>query len=91
MGTGLNHVKKAFEGLNKLSGKYGDDFGDGDLADKFEDFAKNWEIKRKELTQEVDALAKIAKAAGKAYEDIDHQLAQAIRGAQVPKAHKKGK
>ncbi|MGH4032433.1 hypothetical protein ACQB60_26235 [Actinomycetota bacterium Odt1-20B] len=84
MGTGLSNIKKAFEGLDKLSGKYGDDFGDGDLADKFEDFAKNWEHKRKELTAEVDSLAQIAKAAGKAYEDIDHQLAEAIRGAQDP-------
>ncbi|MFF3615997.1 hypothetical protein [Streptomyces sp. NPDC002580] len=81
MGTGLSNVKKAFEGLKDLSGKYEDDFGNGDLADKFGDFASNWELSREKLIGEIDALAQIAKAAAKAYEDIDHQLAEAIRGA----------
>lgn len=89
MGTGLNNVKKAFEGLEKLGDKYEDDFGDGDLAEKFGAFASNWEISREKLTGEIDFLAQIAKAAAKAYEDIDHQLAEAIRGAQDP--GKKGK
>src|SRR4051794_30288106 len=91
MGVGLSNVKKAFDGLGKLSGKYGEDFGHGGLADKFEDFAGNWEISRKKLTEEVETLAKIAKAAAKVYEDIDHQLAEAIRGARDSKPAKKGK
>ncbi|MGW0824223.1 hypothetical protein [Streptomyces sp. NPDC002845] len=91
MGTGLSNVKKAFEGLEKLSGKYGDDFGHGDLADKFEDFAENWEISREKLTGEVEVLAAIAKGAAKAYEEIDHQLAEAIRGARDSKSTKRGK
>lgn len=89
MGTGLSGVKKAFDGLGKLSEKYKDDFGSSDLADKFGDFAENWKISREKLAGEIDALAQIAKAAAKAYEDIDHQLAEAIRGAQGPE--KKGK
>lgn len=88
MGTGLNNVKKAFDGIEKL-GQYLEDFGDGDLADKFEDFVDNWEISREKLTEEVGAMAEIAKAAAQAYEDIDHQLAEAIRGVQSSK--KKGK
>ncbi|MFG2649780.1 hypothetical protein [Streptomyces sp. NPDC048436] len=90
MGTGLNNVKKAFEGLEDLGGKYEEDFGNGDLADKFGDFADNWKLSRKRLTDEVDALAQIAKAAAEAYESIDHQLAEAIRDAQDPKPKKKG-
>jgi len=89
MGTGLSNIKKAFDGLEDLGSKYDEDFGDGDLSDKFHDFAKNWKLSRGRLTGEVDTLAQIAKAAAKAYEDIDHQLAEAIRGAQDPK--KKGK
>ncbi|MFJ2608872.1 hypothetical protein ACIQOU_21010 [Streptomyces sp. NPDC091279] len=88
MGRGLSNVKKAFEGLDDLMGKYGDDFGNSDLADKFEDFAGNWKLSRKRLTDEIDALAQIAKAAAEAYEEIDHQLAEAIRGAQEPKRGK---
>lgn len=90
MGTGLNNVKKAFEGLEDLGKQYDDDFGDGDLADKFGDFVDNWKLSRKRLTDEIDALAQIAKAAGEAYESIDHKLAEAIRDAQDPKP-KKGK
>ncbi|MDX2542205.1 hypothetical protein ACOT81_31380 [Streptomyces sp. WI04-05B] len=88
MGTGLSNVKKAFDGIEKL-GKYLEYFGDGYLADKFEDFVDNWEISRGKLAEEVGAMAEIAKAAAQAYEDIDHQLAEAIRGAQSSK--KKGK
>ncbi|MEV8594998.1 hypothetical protein [Streptomyces sp. NPDC052012] len=91
MGTGLTKVKKAFEGLGKLSGKYGDEFGHRGLADKFEDFAGNWEITREKLTGEVEALAKIAKEAAKAYEDIDHQLAEAIRNARDSENSQRGK
>jgi hypothetical protein len=91
MGTGLTNIKKAFDGLDKLSGKYGDDLGHGDLADKLADFADNWEISREKLTKEVEALAGIAKGAAKAYEEIDHQLAEAIRGARDPKSAKKSR
>ncbi|MFD5229946.1 hypothetical protein ACFWJ5_15700 [Streptomyces qaidamensis] len=91
MGTGLSNVRKAFEGLENLSGKYGEDFGHGGLADKFEEFAENWEISREKLTEEVKALAKIAKGAAKAYEDIDHQLAEAIRGSKGSKKSPRGR
>ncbi|MFE6361835.1 hypothetical protein ACFVP3_17820 [Streptomyces sp. NPDC057806] len=91
MGNGLSKVKKAFEGLENLSGKYGDDFGHRNLADRFEDFAGSWEINRQKLAEEVDALAKIAKTAAKVYDDIDRQLAQAIESAKDPKPVKKGK
>ncbi|MEU8932111.1 hypothetical protein AB0D30_19740 [Streptomyces sp. NPDC048409] len=83
MGRGLSSIKKAFDGIGKLE-NYSDDFGDEHLADKFKDFADNWEISREKLTGEVDALASIAKAAARAYEDIDHQLAEAIRSSQDP-------
>ena len=83
MGRGLSNIKKAFDGIGKI-GDYSDDFGNEHLADRFEDFADNWEISREKLTGEVDALASIAKAAAKAYEEIDHQLAEAIRSSQDP-------
>ncbi|MGW5637101.1 hypothetical protein [Streptomyces sp. NPDC003832] len=91
MGSGLSRVKKAFDGLEKLGGKYGDDFGHGGLADKFDDFASSWEINRGKLAEEVEALAGIAKTAAEVYDDIDRQLAEAIEGAKAPKRAKKGK
>ena len=85
MGQGLAKVKKAFDGLDSLGDSCVDDFGDGDLSDTFKDFASNWKISREKLTGEVDALATIAKESAKAYESIDHQLAEAIRGARPKK------
>ncbi|MFJ6729853.1 hypothetical protein ACIQPQ_33635 [Streptomyces sp. NPDC091281] len=85
MANGLGSIKKAFDDIGKLE-RYAADLGDGDLADKLSDFADNWEISREKLTGEVDALAKLARAAAQAYEEIDHQLAEAIRGAQAPKS-----
>ncbi|MES5824388.1 hypothetical protein [Streptomyces sp. RG80] len=91
MGTGLSRVKKAFDGLEKLGGKYGDDFGHGGLANKFEDFSSSWEVNRGKLAEELDALAGMAKAAAKVYEEIDHALAEAIRSAKDDKPAKKRK
>ncbi|MEU9899380.1 hypothetical protein ACIBCS_23905 [Streptomyces phaeochromogenes] len=91
MGTGLDNIRKAFEGLSKLKGKYEGDFGEHDLAWQFKDFVENWEIHREELAEEVKRLAAIAKAAAKAYEDIDHDLAEAIRGDGAKKDPGKGK
>lgn len=64
MGAGLKKVKKAFDGISNLDDTYGDAFGSGDLTDKFDEFASNWDISREKLTEEVDALAKIATAEG---------------------------
>lgn len=91
MGNGLGRIKRAFDDLGKLSGRYDEDLGHSKLADKFEEFAGNWEISRKKLAEDVEALAKLAKDAAKVYEDIDHQLAEAIRGAGGGKPAKKGR
>ncbi|MFD6285079.1 hypothetical protein [Streptomyces sp. NPDC060205] len=90
MGRGLGSIKKSFDGLEDLKGKYDEDFGENDLKEKFEDFVDNWKLSRKELTEEIDALSQIAKAAAEAYEAIDRQLADAIRGAEEPKKSKRG-
>ncbi|MEU5340975.1 hypothetical protein AB0H18_09085 [Streptomyces sp. NPDC020766] len=90
MGRGLGNIKKSFDGLENLKGKYDEDFGNNDLREKFEDFVDNWKLSRSELTEEIDALSNIAKAAAEAYEDIDQQLADAIRGTQESKKSKRG-
>ncbi|MEW2567071.1 hypothetical protein [Streptomyces sp. NPDC047070] len=90
MGTGLDNIRKSFESLSKLKGKYEDDFGEHDLAWQFKDFVENWEVRREKLAEEVKHLADIAKAAAKAYEEVDHDLAEAIRGDGSKKSPGKG-
>lgn len=80
MGSGLKRVKKAFDGISSIKGRYGDALGDGDLADALEDFASNWEDHRKDLTKEVEALSKITTAAADAYDKIEHALVESLAG-----------
>ncbi|QCX76526.1 hypothetical protein C9F11_14265 [Streptomyces sp. YIM 121038] len=85
MGVGLGRVKDAFDGLGKLRGQYEDDFGDGGLAERFGAFAGDWESHREELADEVARLSGIAKAAARAYDGVDGELARALRACDKPK------
>ncbi|MET8178497.1 hypothetical protein [Streptomyces sp. NPDC005336] len=92
MADGLKHVHTAFKEISKLNERYEDDLGHGDLSHAIGEFADNWDKSREELMGEVDTMAKIAKAAAEAYDDIDKQLAKALREAKEPKkSHKSGK
>ncbi|MFJ6084356.1 type VII secretion target [Streptomyces sp. NPDC092369] len=59
--------------------------GEKGLVDVFDDFGDNWRIHRERLTDELEKLSKILTTAAKAYEDIDHQLADALRGTDPKK------
>ena len=64
--------------------------GEKGLVDVFDDFGDNWRIHRRHLADELEKLSKILTAASKAYEDIDHQLAEALRGTDSKKPGAKG-
>ncbi|QDQ11495.1 hypothetical protein [Streptomyces spectabilis] len=85
MGVGLGRIKDAFDGLDKLRGQYEGDFGDGGLADRFGEFAGDWEHHREELGEEVQRLAGIAEAAARTYDRVDGELARALRAAGASK------
>ncbi|MFI8218010.1 type VII secretion target [Streptomyces sp. NPDC085932] len=55
--------------------------GDKGLVDVFNDFGDNWKIHRERLTEELENLSKLLSTAAKAYEDVDHHLAEALRNA----------
>lgn len=85
MGKGLGKIHKAFEGLEGIVDEYSDDLGNEELADTLDEFESNWNLCRENLMSEVEFLAQVASAAAEAYEQIDHDLANALRGAQNPK------
>lgn len=89
MGRGLGKIHKAFEGLPDIVDEYGEDFGHEGLSDKFEDFESNWNLNRDKLQEELKFLSEYALAAAKAYSELDHELANALREAQS--STKKGK
>jgi hypothetical protein len=85
MGKGLGKIHKAFEGLEDIVDEYSDDLGNEELADTLDEFESNWNLCRENLMSEVEFLAQVASAAADAYEQIDRDLANALRGAQDSK------
>lgn len=77
----LSGIHREFsQRANPAEGMQVSTLGDSGLVDVFDDFGGNWKIHRKHLMEELEKLAKILDTAAKAYEDIDHQLAEALRG-----------
>ncbi|CAM5702838.1 hypothetical protein [Streptomyces griseomycini] len=56
--------------------------GDQGLVD---DFGDNWKIHRERLTDELEKLSSLLSTAAKTYEEIDHALAEALRGTDKKK------
>lgn len=69
--TRLNHTKKLFE-------QYRDDIGDGSVNDSLDDFESNWEDGREDITQQLDALAKMSDAVVREFKKLDDDLAKQV-------------
>ncbi|WP_405647127.1 hypothetical protein [Streptomyces sp. NBC_00019] len=67
--TRLNHTKKLFE-------QYRDDIGDGSVNNSLDDFESNWEDGREDITQQLDALAKMSDAVVREFKKLDDKLAK---------------
>ncbi|MER5518711.1 MULTISPECIES: hypothetical protein [unclassified Streptomyces] len=77
----LYRIHREFKEHGNPAEDYGDELGVGNLRDAFDDFSDNWKKSRKKLMKDIESLAKYTAEAAKAYEDIDHKLAEALRGA----------
>ncbi|MFJ4283032.1 hypothetical protein [Streptomyces massasporeus] len=77
----LHRIHREFEERSNPAESYGDELGSDKLRDVFDDFSENWEKNRKKLMKDIESLAKYTANAAKAYEDVDHKLAEALRGA----------
>ncbi|RPE43467.1 hypothetical protein EDD90_6670 [Streptomyces sp. Ag109_O5-1] len=87
-------ITKIVDELGRLDDKdkYGwsrEVIGHEELTDRLDDFAGNWDYKRGKLEGELSKLAGITKAASEAYEQIDTDLANAVR-KQEQKPQKQG-
>ncbi|WP_371674446.1 hypothetical protein OG985_20455 [Streptomyces sp. NBC_00289] len=69
--TRLDHTKKLFE-------SYRDDIGDGSVNDALGDFESNWEDGREDITQQLDALAKMSDAVVREFRKLDDELAKQV-------------
>ncbi|MET9733906.1 hypothetical protein ABZZ79_25600 [Streptomyces sp. NPDC006458] len=84
----LHKIHREFEQNGNPAEDYGPAVGHGGLKDAFADFGDTWKKTRKKLMKELEKLAEFTATAAKAYDDIDQELAKAIRDA---KAQGKGK
>ncbi|MEV5955895.1 hypothetical protein AB0M11_19340 [Streptomyces sp. NPDC051987] len=78
---GIEKIVAELQGLDDKA-KYGwsrEVVGHEELTDRLDDFADNWDYKRGKLEGELAKLAAITKAAAQAYEQIDTDLANAVR------------
>ncbi|AZP19629.1 hypothetical protein EJC51_28300 [Streptomyces aquilus] len=89
--TSISKIHREFKGnANPAEGLGVPTLGDQGLVDVFDDFGDNWKIHRERLMDELEKLAKLLTTAAKAYEDIDHALAEALRGTDAKKSAAKG-
>ena len=83
----LSRIHREFAGnANPAKGLGVPVFGEKGLVDVFDDFGDNWRVHRGRLLGELEKLSKILTAAAQGYEDIDHQLADALRGTDAKPA-----
>ncbi|WUO35015.1 hypothetical protein OHT21_27470 [Streptomyces sp. NBC_00286] len=76
----LKRVHDTFEKRGNPAEGYGvAEIGAQKLLDAFEEFDSNWKIRRRKLTEELKTLHEITKAAADSYEQLDHELAEALR------------
>ncbi|KOU02673.1 type VII secretion target [Streptomyces sp. WAC8370] len=84
----LGKIHGEFERNGNPAAEYGHAVGHGGLKNAFEEFGDTWKKTRKKLMKELESLAEFTATAAKAYDQIDQELAKAIREA---KAKSKGK
>lgn len=76
----LGRIRDTFAERANPAERYGvDDLGSEKILDAFDTFADNWKIHRRQLTEELEKLHGITKTAAQSYEELDHELAEALR------------
>lgn|SRR3954465_455525 len=82
-GNAIKHLNDEFRNAGDIVGDYDGALGDDHLRDKLHEFASNWDVHRKRLTEDLDTFAKWALDAADAYAHGDKQLADALeKGAE---------
>lgn len=79
-GHALRAVASEFEHADDNSEDAADAVGHPDLADRVREFADNWRIRRGEMVQKIATLGEAASTTGETFEQLDRDLAAALRG-----------
>lgn len=77
----LTRLHREFDQRGNPAEDYDRAIGHGGLKDAFDEFGSTWKKTRKSLMKEIKKLADATHLAAQKYEEIDHELAEAIRGS----------
>ncbi|WP_326694258.1 MULTISPECIES: hypothetical protein [unclassified Streptomyces] len=77
----LTKIHREFDQHGNPADGYADALGHSGVQDSFHEFGTTWKKTRKHLMKEIKKLADMTAVAAEKYEEIDHELANAIRGA----------
>lgn len=81
LGQNLATVRSSLEGASASSEALAAMVGHQPLAAVISDFAGQWDDRRTELMEQLDALKEKASAVAEAFEDVDNQLAKSLTEA----------
>ncbi|MFJ8085047.1 chaperonin cofactor prefoldin [Streptomyces sp. SAI-170] len=80
-GRRLRSIKSRMNGTKKTFESYEDDIGDGSVNNALSDFEDNWEDGREDISQQLDALAKMSDAVVREFKKLDDELAKQVNDA----------
>jgi len=74
----LDEIKREFDASEGITDGYRALIGSGQLADKLDEFANNWRIHRKRLSDDLQTFAEWSRKAVEAYKSTDDELAKVL-------------
>ncbi|MFF4231621.1 hypothetical protein [Streptomyces sp. NPDC001820] len=77
----LYRIHREFKENGNPADDYENALGSEKLRDVFDDFSSTWKKNRKQLMKDIESLAKFTANAAETYDKVDHELAEALRGA----------
>jgi hypothetical protein len=75
----LLSVSIAFTEIERVSASVAGAVGQSDLEKRVSDFSTKWDDRRVKIIESVDALWKASHAISKTFDDLDRQMADAMR------------
>jgi hypothetical protein len=77
----LTHLISEFQDSGKTVDHYSGSLGSGRMADTLHEFASNWDVHKKKLLSQLEALQSAADKGAKAWNGLDADLAKALTDA----------
>ncbi|MGV9659447.1 WXG100 family type VII secretion target [Streptomyces koyangensis] len=77
----LKKIHDEFEERGNPAEGYQEDLGSEKLRDVFDDFSGTWKKTRKKLMEDLKNLSEYTRTAAKTYDEVDSELAKALRDA----------